>query len=286
MRPDVRKLLPTLHGEWENCTACALGKTRQDRGGSFVPGTGRPGGLMFIADRLTADDEENGVPFSGEDGLPLRGVLERLNIKDYYLTSIVACRSCTLQTTDTGEPLLRKNFRTKRMDLVYRDELPTAAEYGACRARLLEEIYLVDPTVIVGLGGQVYEALTGRPMTIARDHGKPVQIEIPGASWSPKLTDKKQDWSRKTKDGLVTPVEQNTVRYYFLPTFAPHYVRRYLSDHGVDSAFSVFANDIRTALRTHEAYLALQQKKPLVSPQQGHNEDDLLALQMEQESLE
>ena len=85
--------------------------------------------------------------------------------------------------------------------LRYKDEPPTPIHKNACRPRLLEEIYLVDPIVIVGLGGPACEALLGHSITITRDRGETSQIAIPGASYRPVLTEKRQQWLRKNSEG-------------------------------------------------------------------------------------
>jgi hypothetical protein len=222
-----------------------------------VFGAGTTGGVMFIGEGPGLEEEQTGDPAVGASGALLRQVLAKLGLESYYITNIVACRSCAVQLDEKQQPIFRKNWQTKQMGLVYKDEPPTPPQYNACLARLYEEIYLVDPTVIVGLGGKVVEALTRRPATITRDRGEPTQIEIPGASWRAKLTDKKQSWLRRSKEGTFAPVEQNTVRYYFLPTLPPSYVIRKFADRAPDSPFYLFLNDLRTAIRTHEVHQEL-----------------------------
>lgn len=264
VRPDGRKSLTQLREEWANCIRCSLGEQRIDRSGSFVFGRGARNGIMFIGEGPGVDEEKQGLPFVGKSGDLLHGVLARLGFDNYYETNLVTCRSCTPRLDEDGNPIFRTNFATKArvVEQVFQDEPPTPPQYLSCMPRLQEEIYLVDPVVIVGLGGKACEALLGRSITITRDRGEPAQIGIAGASYSPVLTEKKQEWLHRVKgeDGktrLTTVNEQNMVPYYLMPTLHPAYVLRKLADQGPDSPFRQFVADIKRAVRTYEQYCEL-----------------------------
>lgn len=254
VRPDVRKSLPQLEAEWLECTKCSLGERRVHVDGSFVFGEGVPRGIMFIGEGPGVEEEKEGRPFVGTSGRLLRKLLEKLGLQEYYLTNLVSCRSCEQQKDSEGLPVLRKNQRTRQMEIAYRDEPPTPPQCMACSPRLYEEIYMVDPTVIVGLGNKACEALMGHSITITRDRGETSHIEIPGASFAPDLTDVRKEWMRNKKGVITTPTHQNTVRYHFIPTLHPAYVCRFLDDAGLDSPLRKFAADLRKAIRTHEFY--------------------------------
>lgn len=254
VRPDARKTLAELRQEWSSCIKCDLGKRRLEVEGKFVFGRGTTGGVMLIGEGPGSEEEKQGLPFVSRSGSILHNVLALLGLDEYYETNLVTCRSCVQQFDGQGQPMLRKNWVTRQPELVYKDELPTPPQYNACLPRLYEEIYLVDPSVIIGLGGKACEALMGQPVTITRDHGKPVQISIPGASYRPVLTEKKKEWLHRTPEGMRTLTEQNEVRYYFMPTLPPAYVERKLEDFAPDSPFRQFVADIKKAIRAHEVY--------------------------------
>jgi uracil-DNA glycosylase len=256
VRPDARKTLVELREEWRSCTRCELGQRRITVGGEFVFGQGVTGSIMLIGEGPGVEEEQQGVPFVGNKsgGTLLRRILEKLGMNEVYITNLVSCRSCTPQVDGSGQPVFRKNYRTKQLELAYKDEPPTPPQYLACAPRLYEEVYLVDPVVIVGLGGKACEALLGRPITITRDRGKTHQIYVPGASYAPNLTEKKQEWARKNKLGLTTPTEQNLVRYHFIPTLHPAYVIRTLEDQSPNSTFRQLVADLRRAQKTYETY--------------------------------
>jgi uracil-DNA glycosylase len=254
-RPDARRSLLQLKEEWSSCVRCDLGTRRLDRDGKFVFGEGFGHSVMFVGEGPGVDEEVRGSPFVGRSGKLFRRVLSVLGLTDYYITNIVCCRACEVREDASGQPMFRKAYGSSVPQLLYKDEPPTPIQTAACRPRLLEEIYLVDPIVIVGLGGPASTALLGHSITITRDRGETSQIAIPGASYRPVLTEKKQQWLRKIDGEWKAPTEQNEVYYHFIPTLHPAYVARELADKGPNNAFQKFVSDIRKAVRTYEAYL-------------------------------
>ena len=248
--PDIRKSLAVLCEEWQDCTACDLGLRRAASGGSFVFGEGSPNGILFIGEGPGKTEEKEGRPFVGESGELLRSIIDKLKIASYsYITNIVGCRSCTPMTDEHGLPIVRGNGP------LYKDEPPLPAYVTACRPRLEEEIYLVDPVVIVTLGGEAASALAGRPVAITKERGEPFHASIDGASVVPSLTDKKKQWARKVKGEVHMPVEPFQVRYLVVPTFHPAYVLRKLADRGPNNPMDKFVDDVRLAADIHERYL-------------------------------
>lgn len=225
--------------------------------GKFVFGQGVSRAIMLVGEGPGVEEEAEGVPFIGRSGQLLRKVLDHLNFHDVYMTNTVCCRSCT-QVTDqeTGLPVMRKDRRTGISTPMYKDEPPTPPQCMACLPRLHEQIYLVDPILIVGLGNGACATLLGKAITITRDRGEPREISIPGASFRPSVTDG-QKWRRKIKGADVDPVEQNEVRYHFLPTLHPAYVIRLLADQGPDNPFQQFMSDIKKAIHTYDTYLRM-----------------------------
>lgn len=257
MPPDVRKSLPQLQAEWAACTRCDLGVRRLEVGGKFVFGEGTPRGVLFVGEGPGVEEEVNGRPFVGASGKLLRDVLAKIGLQEHYITNLVACRSCSLALDGNGDPIVRtRGFgKNARREPLYRDEPPTTPQWRACLARLHEEIYLVDPVLIVGLGNTASTALRATHTTITKDRGESFQIPIPGAAYVPALTEKKQEWARRRGGVTELPVRQNEVRYLFLPTFHPAYVLRKIADRGPDSPFRQFVADLRKAATIYERYM-------------------------------
>lgn len=252
-RPDFRKSLPLLRSEWERCTKCSLGTFREESGGAFVFGEGMTGGIMFVGEGPGKDEAIEGRPFIGASGKLIRHVINRLGLTQFYISNAVCCRSCKPDMDGEGKPRMRINYRTKREEPVIRDEAPKKIELEACRPRLFEEIYLVDPTVIVALGAQAATTIAQRAVSIAAECGRPTTVHIPGAGDHATLTDKRQAWGRKVKGELLFPTEQNEVMYLMVPVYHPAYV---LSKQGenpsaTNTTLRVFVDAIRKAVRIH-----------------------------------
>lgn len=254
--PDIRKSLPVLREEWEGCTACDLGVRREAVNGSFVFGEGILGGIMFIGEGPGSEEEELGRPFADRSGELLRHTIERLGLSNCsYITNVVSCRSCAQAYDNEGQPRYRKNYRTKIMEPVINDQPPTPAQMAACLPRLHEEIYLVDPVLIVTLGGAAAQALLNRAVSIQSEAGSAVTVKVPGAGRVPVLTEKKQQWLRKVRGQLVMPTKQSEVEYLALPLMHPSFVLRNSKDARWKNPVQLFAEGMRTAATLYNRYM-------------------------------
>jgi uracil-DNA glycosylase len=234
---------------------------------------------MFVGEGPGVEEEEYGRPFIGRSGKILRGVLTQLGFQDFYITNAVTCRSCAPMLDPQGNPRLRKGLP------IYKDEKPLPVHLSACNPRLQDEIYLVDPVVIVALGGTAAEVLLGRPLSILSMRGNPEHIEIAGAAHRPNLTDKKGAWHRKAAGQLSYPTEQNTVRYLVVPTLHPAYVARNLADRGPRSAFQLFVSDIKLALKIYTRYKG-EAYGEAVDTEEEENQMDAVAVREEFDNAE
>lgn len=254
---DIRKSLERLRLEWEDCVKCDLGKRRLSVEGSFVFGEGLKNCIMFIGEGPGKDEEIHGRPFIGRSGTLLRKVLDKLNFTEHYITNLVACRSCVPATDGTGQPIFKKDYRTKQMLPLMRDEPPLPMQIEACLPRLHEEIYLVDPVLIVAVGGTAAKTLIGKSLSITDHdvHGNPFEISIPGAGFKTVRTDKKGAWVRKVGGKVAMPIETSSVRYLCIPTLHPAYVLRTAADQSADSTVMQFARDIQKAVQIYERYM-------------------------------
>lgn len=252
---DANKPLEQLYREWCTCQKCSLGQHRMEVGGQFVFGEGVARGVLFISEGPGRTEEQHGRPFVGPSGELLRTVINRFGLTNYYMTNVVACRSCSVVTDEHGQPRMTRPFRNQPALPMYRDEPPNVPQRNACTPRLLEQIYLLDPIVIVSLGGPATEVLTGRSITITQERGKERHISIPGASFTPNLTEKRGVWLRKVGGEMVRPVNENEVKYLMVPTLHPAYVLRQFEDRRTRAAFPQFCADIRKAVKIYEQYM-------------------------------
>jgi DNA polymerase len=247
---DNRRTLEVLQEEWEECTKCELGIRREDTRGKFVFGEGVLRGVMFVGEGPGREEEAHGRPFLGPSGSYLRVTLQRLGLQDYYLTNCVACRSCAPATDTAGNVLLNKKGNP-----IIRDEAPLPIHMQTCLSRLHEEIYMVDPIVIVSLGAKAAETLSGKNIAILDAQGKEMEITIPGAGRRASLTDKRRLWGRKLDGQMTWPTEQEEVKYLMIPTVHPAYVLRKSEDRGPRSPARLFMEHIKHAVKLYETYL-------------------------------
>lgn len=255
MRPDARKSLEQLRRDWESCVACRLGIQRQQYNGKLVHGEGVRRGILIVGDGPGKAEDETGRPLMDEAGGLVRRIFTGLGFSDFYLTHLVACRSCEQRLDANQQPMFR-NQRGKGPPIpMMQDMPPTPKEWKECLPRLHEEIYLVDPVLIMSLGNTATEALIGKPLTITRDRGTARTITIPGAGFDAVLTDKKKEWYHKVRGEVVAPVTQAEVEYLLIPTLHPAYVLKKVADKGHDSPFRKLVEDIRKAVKVYEQYL-------------------------------
>lgn len=244
-----RRDLDVIANEWINCTRCELGVRRYESGGRFVFGAGHSRGLMLIGEGPGLQEEEEGKPFVNKSGQFLRFVLRRLNCSEYYLTNAVACRSCAPVFDSLGRPMLTRENKVR-----ISDEPPTPTQTAACSPRLLEQIYAVDPILIVAMGAPAAAALFGKSVSITKERGTFKEIAIPGIWQNAVLTEKKQQWVRKVKGNIVAPTEQNQVRYLMMPTVHPSFALRFVKDPRDGNTFTTFWQDIQSAVHTFNRY--------------------------------
>jgi DNA polymerase len=135
-----------LQQEVAHCTRCALHETRTNT--VFARGSGRSG-ICFIGEGPGADEDKQGLPFVGQAGQLLDKMIVAMGYHrdDVYVCNIVKCRP----------PENRK---------------PEAIEMAACRPFLVEQVELLNPSVIVAMGGTAVEGLLGVSLGITRLRGQ------------------------------------------------------------------------------------------------------------------
>lgn len=232
---------------------CELGRHRENTGGAFVFGEGVPHGIMFIGEGPGDAEEEEGRPFVGVSGDFLREQLRRLGIHDYYMTNTVCCRSWELCYDTEGNPQTDRRTGLQRR----RDSPPSPSQRERCNWRLLQQIYIVDPILIVPLGGVATETLVGKSVSMGRANGTLMQIQIPGAGALPNKTPK-GTYARKVgpKESrtLVVPSDQNMVTYDVMPVVHPAYAMRGAEDRRPGAPMEQFINGLKKVRDVYSMY--------------------------------
>ncbi|MFX1579184.1 MAG: uracil-DNA glycosylase [Promethearchaeota archaeon] len=139
------KQLAKLHETIRMCTLCPLHKTRNNA----VPGEGPAiAQVMFVGEAPGAKEDETGRPFVGRSGELLTTMIQEIGLSrdEVFITSILKSRPP-------------------------KNRAPTQAEIRACRPYLEQQIEIINPKVIVLLGGVAISSLVG-PWKVSEAHGK------------------------------------------------------------------------------------------------------------------
>ena len=122
--------------------------------------------LMLVGEQPGDEEDRQGHPFVGPAGRLLDKALEAAGIdrRRVYLTNAV------------------KHFKFSRKETIRRrlHKKPNAAEVRACRPWLEEEIHVIQPKLIVGLGSTASQVLLGRTFRVLVNRGKIVESDWAG----------------------------------------------------------------------------------------------------------
>lgn len=143
------KRLKVVATEIANCEKCGLCKTRTNT----VPGKGASkAAIMLIGEAPGEQEDLSGKPFVGKSGKLLDHLLKQAKLAraDVFITNSVKCRP----------PNNRK---------------PTALEQVMCSGYLERQVKIIDPKIIVTIGGPALEAVLHEPVRITEARGTPCE---------------------------------------------------------------------------------------------------------------
>ena len=150
---DKAELLGSVRERVRACTKCAhLACSRTQT----VFGVGNPDAdLMFIGEAPGADEDQQGEPFVGRAGQLLTRILKAMNFarEDVYIANILKCRPDMPAGSFGNRP-------------------PTPTEMQTCRPYLVEQINIIQPSVLVALGAVAVEGLLGTRATMRELRGR------------------------------------------------------------------------------------------------------------------
>ena len=151
--PKKTHLLAAVRGRVCACAKCAhLACSRTQT----VFGVGNADAdLMFIGEAPGADEDQQGEPFVGRAGQLLTRILKAMNFarEDVYIANILKCRPDMPAGSFGNRP-------------------PTPTEMQTCRPYLLEQIEIIQPSVLVALGAVAVEGLLGTRGTMRELRGR------------------------------------------------------------------------------------------------------------------
>ena len=147
--------LESLKADFEAFDGCALKETATN----FVFADGSPNArLMFIGEAPGAEEDRQGLPFVGPAGRLLDRMLAAIGLdrSEVYITNILPWR-----------PPGNRN--------------PTDSEIALCLPFIERHISLVDPAVLVAVGGTSAKALLDTREGIMRLRGRWFDYAVPGS---------------------------------------------------------------------------------------------------------
>lgn len=147
------ELIATVSAEAADCPRCDLAQTRTH----VVFGEGNPESpMMLIGEGPGENEDATGRPFVGRAGALLDQALHANQIarKHVYITNIVKCR-----------PTLVEGGRVKNRP-------PRVPEVEACKPWLLRQIEIIQPLVIVCIGGPSASLLIHAGFRMTAERGK------------------------------------------------------------------------------------------------------------------
>jgi DNA polymerase len=148
---------------WLNCSKCPLHEKRN----KVVLGRGNLNAkIMFVGEGPGYKEDKTGKPFVGPSGDLLDKYLGTFDLSraDVFVDNMVACWPYII---DEGTE--RKQTRK-----------PSPDEMLACRERIQNSIYTVDPLVIVTLGAPALQGLAGESGGILSMAGEVFETTVPG----------------------------------------------------------------------------------------------------------
>jgi len=155
--------LEELRSAIRTCTSCRLHANRQ----IGVPGEGPcPCDLMAIGEAPGAVEDSNGKPFQGPSGNFLNELLQSIGLdrSQIFITNIVKCKP----------PLQGGTIR-----------VPFPDEADACAHWLNLQIELVNPKLVILIGGTALQRFMAGRSGIMKVRGQPVVVE--GRTFLPVL---------------------------------------------------------------------------------------------------
>lgn len=179
--------LKVLSNEWHGCTRCGLHQQRNGPDIFFGYGSEKPKKYLVVGGSPSEADELFGSVFAGDEGELLFELLKeaKITLDECYFTYSVACRpKVFIPATDTEQERIE-------------NRPPAKDETVACRPKLYEQLYQVDPRVIITVGEIATKAIVrGRLPKFVEAVGKQYLCLLPAATREDREDGKTQGKAR------------------------------------------------------------------------------------------
>lgn len=141
--------LDALHHLITSCHLCDLSKSRSQA----MPGIGSgTSGIMIVNDAVSMAEDESANWYAGRSGSTLKKMVENVlerSCEEVYLTHAVKCKP-------SGS------------------NRPSESEWSSCKPYLFKQIELMNPKVIIALGPDAYQLLTGDTTAFEQVRGQQI----------------------------------------------------------------------------------------------------------------
>lgn len=228
--------LQTLANTWSGCQQCEyLCKDRKhvvfgygqfekvplyDKNTGVQVGFG--GQIVIVGEAPGANEDEQGLPFVGKSGMLLNRYLASVSARPDVMEALEDINRAKNHDQETAldyklRDLLTQEFFFTNVIACHPPENrdPTKKEIAACKPRLLETLYLIDPVLIIGVGRIGVEALVNKSVSITQAHGELFDVPMTGrlvrpftysliATLHPSYLMRKNDFNQPGGDGTKT----------------------------------------------------------------------------------
>lgn len=158
--------------KYKDCAACSLAATRN----SVVFGTGSPSAdVLIVKDAPTNAEDRKGSHMT----MDLQWLVKVYKNAFNSRASIETVAEKMLARTFVVSATMCAGIHTQG-DLAGSHRKVSDAEVKACRPRLVDTIYAVDPHIIIAYGNRASRALFGAKTGIDRTGGALTTLEVPG----------------------------------------------------------------------------------------------------------
>lgn len=166
--------LVALKDDWATCERCTLSILRT---GQPLMNDNPRGKYLFLEEAPNEEDEGTQKILAGHRGDLLRAILKNVGIHptEVHLGYAVACRPKALIEATETEPEREETLPASKEALL------------ACRPRVYQTIYQVDPRIIIAFGKLTLKGIGAldnwgkkAPNKISTAHGQLYQVSIPG----------------------------------------------------------------------------------------------------------
>lgn len=187
---DKQNYLNALQSAWCQCQQCPMLVPGRR---NVVFGYGNPDAQIMIIGEAPGENEDlSGFPFVGKAGLLLDQFLGVVTAREEVSTVLSTLNG--IKGASAAAEQQRNEYRIRLRELLLQEFYfcnvvmcrppenrdPTPDEMAACRTRLLEQIYTVDPVLIITAGRIATEALLQKKVAITVSRGEIFDIEFQG----------------------------------------------------------------------------------------------------------